>query len=169
MIEYIKWDSSFFKMKVGKIIVEKQDFFFAENIADYDLIYVFSNRADLQFNLVDRKVVYLIDNLQDLNIDNIFSAEFYNADKDNYADILNLTLQSGVYSRFKKDANFKNNEYQKLYTEWINKSISKEIASDIIVKRESGGIIGFATISQKMKSLPILVWWLWMRNIVEKV
>src|SRR5690606_2664394 len=57
--------------------------------------------------------------------------------------------QSGEFSRFKVDNNFSNNEYEKLYSEWLIGSINKRLATDIIVKRLDGKIVGFVTLTKK--------------------
>src|SRR5699024_10530423 len=101
-------------------------------------------------NLVDEKEVFLID---DISIKNrsFNDTTYFDLKLHSYDELLNLTLQSGIYSRFNIDANFKNGEYQKLYTEWINKSIKKEMAIDIIVKIIKNKIVGFTTYNRKSK------------------
>lgn len=147
MVEYLKWDSDFFGKKIGKSFVDENSELLLLKSNDYDLIYVFSNNPNLNLKLIDRKVVYLISDLRELPEKDIY-IDIYNKD-DNYEDLLKLAIQSAQYSRFKIDPNFQNNEYEKLYKTWIDKSISKELASDIIIVKNNSNIIGFATLNKK--------------------
>ena len=56
-----------------------------------------------------------------------------------------LGYECGKNSRFLLDTNFKAEDFKKLYRNWIDKSISKEMATDTLVYIESGELIGFLT------------------------
>jgi dTDP-4-amino-4,6-dideoxy-D-galactose acyltransferase len=61
-----------------------------------------------------------------------------------------LALQSGIYSRFKIDQHFTNNEFEKLYLKWIEDSINKTIADKVIINKGSkNNCIGFVTLKFK--------------------
>lgn len=60
-----------------------------------------------------------------------------------------LALQSGIYSRFKLDTKFVNHEYEKLYNVWIDKSVKKNIADEILVYYKDDDEKGFITIETK--------------------
>lgn len=60
-----------------------------------------------------------------------------------------LALQSGYYSRFRIDPKFCNNEYQKLYLEWIDKSVSKLMSDEILVFYKNDDEKGFVTLGIK--------------------
>lgn len=147
-VKYLEWDSDFFNKKIGKITIDNEDDISLKEIINYDLIYVFSQNGKLNLNLVDKKIVYLIDDLKNYSVD-FNNLELFHVGKNNHHDLLDLALQSGELSRFKLDSNFKNEEYKKLYTEWIKKSISKELATDIIIKKDNEKIIGFASLARK--------------------
>lgn len=66
-----------------------------------------------------------------------------------HPDLLQLALQSGAFSRFKLDKNFKNNEYEKLYTAWIENSVRKEIAKEIIIYQPENEIVGMLTLAMQ--------------------
>ena len=153
MIENVKWDSAFFNLKIGKVYIENCDNFTLEEIENFDLIYVFSSKPNLGFKLVDKKIVYVLEDLSNIAEHNFSDIQFYNSKHDNYNDILNLTLQSGEYSRFKLDTNFVNNEFEKLYKTWIDKSISGDLATDIIIKKNKNKIVGFTTLTKKSDEL----------------
>ncbi|RZK20313.1 MAG: GNAT family N-acetyltransferase, partial [Flavobacterium sp.] len=114
-------------------------------------VYLISDFDDLEYDLMDRKITYQIKDiasfLQSKDIQD--TRQYFINDQKSYSEILDLTLQSGVYSRFSLDSNFKNDEYEKLYTEWINKSISKEVAVEVLVKNIDNTVVGFSTLTQK--------------------
>jgi dTDP-4-amino-4,6-dideoxy-D-galactose acyltransferase len=43
------------------------------------------------------------------------------------------------------DKNFKNENFKKLYRKWVDNSISKEIAEDVLIYKENKQIMGFVT------------------------
>jgi len=154
-IEKLHWDSIFFEYPIGKIEIkelhiEQYDDFMA-NIykSGMKLIYVFPldqiSKNTLTANkipLIDTKVIFeKKDNFIIRNIENIKSYD--NTEK--YLTIEKLAFLSGKFSRFKKDINFTKNEFHKLYTEWIKKSICKEIATDVLVFKDADRIIGFVS------------------------
>ncbi|WP_185213178.1 GNAT family N-acetyltransferase [Sphingobacterium mizutaii] len=152
VIEKLIWDSDFFDKKIGKINLDLQNLNFS--MLDYDLVYVFSDQSNLPFNLVDKKIVYLIEDLSSINIGSNFpNISFFDKESDNYNELLSLTYQSGEYSRFNLDKNFSNLEFRNLYRKWIDNSISKQIATHILVKKIEGKIVGFATLGAKNSEL----------------
>lgn len=156
-IELLEWDSNFFKKRVGRISIDSEgQLRDVNNRSAYDVIYVFSNNPELKLPLVDSKIVYMINdlqNVQDGTVSSVGVIELYDATKDSYSDLLSLALQSGEYSRFKLDSNFEENEYQKLYKEWLDQSIAKKLATDILVKRINKKVVGFAILAKKTENL----------------
>jgi len=151
-IEELSWDSNFFNMKIGKVIF-KGDEIAINQFKDFDLIYVFSNKNNLPFRLMDKKIVYTINDLSQIQCDEYTEFDFYNPEIDNYNELLELSYQSGEYSRFKLDDKFKNDEFKKLYKEWLDNSINKKIASHILIKKQDGRIVGFCTFGEKTQGL----------------
>lgn len=152
----IHWDTIFFGLSIGKLTVTNPKTFdlnaFKENSKDFDLIYIFSDYEIDGLCLVDKKEVFIkgdiTNNKYFFNDTVSFSSKIHS-----YDQLLNLALQSGKYSRFNVDKNFKHDEYKKLYSEWINKSVSKELAIDIIIKIINNKIIGLSTLNTKTDSL----------------
>src|SRR5690606_27130927 len=99
----------------------------------------------------DKKATYILDLANTHN-----SVEFnpnirvvsFNKDKHNFDQLLQLTLESGEYSRFAIDKNFVNNEYRKLYTKWIENSIDKINAIEVLLAVEGESILGFVTLTK---------------------
>jgi dTDP-4-amino-4,6-dideoxy-D-galactose acyltransferase len=74
--------------------------------------------------------------------------QFSSTQKMNQTDkLISLTLQSGIYSRFKTDKNFPAEAYEKLYITWIKKSCDKSIAFRILIYGEMKNPSGFITLT----------------------
>jgi len=160
LLEILEWDSRFFGYPVGKINASAIK---TEKLAeiireaknkDTRLIYLFADPADhvsqnaAQLNaakLVDQKITFHINidasviSETDIQIEQ-FELEYPTS------QLINLSLQSGLYSRYKIDAEFKNNEFEKLYLAWIENSVNKKIADHTFVYREAGVELGFVTV-----------------------
>lgn len=147
----LKWDTDFFGYKVGKLLLNDNNL--DENLLinnDFKLIYLFSNEP-LSEALVKKHNLFLSDEKIDLitNVSNLTDNKFENENlvELNILDdnLLDLTFQSGHFSRFKIDSNFKNNEFETLYTAWIEQSISHENADKVIGFSINNKVVGFIT------------------------
>lgn len=150
IIERLKWDSNFFGYEIGKINYQSFDNNSIKEIleksTDYKLVYVFVNEKinHPKFKLVDEKVTLSINvfnsKIQDSNI-----TSFDKLTHD-FDELKKLAIISGIYSRFKIDQNFSNNEFERLYTEWINQTVTSENTLDILVYLFEDKIVGFVTL-----------------------
>ena len=145
-IQRLDWDSQFFGYEIGsiKLVKGEVDFKFDNK---YDLIYIFSEDvlpSKHYPKYIDKKVIYKkkITNKQLSDLDaQIYKGEINQA-------LINLSIQSGAFSRFKLDKKLSSN-FEELYTEWIRNSIEGSLADYIIVLKHDNKIIGFTTITQK--------------------
>lgn len=155
IIEKLNWDTTFFGYEIGKVNIGNIKLFnfdiFFDEVKKYSLVYVFSN-DELQyskFSFVDKKVIlkrpcnFELDKHPDRYNFLSFNPSLHSSDQ-----LIHLALQSGVNSRFFIDENFKKNEYNKLYKEWILKSISGEIAFDVLIATQDNSIYGLITIGK---------------------
>jgi len=157
MIEIAKleWDSNFFGYNVGKLqLLPNQELDMEEFLSAskaFKLVYIYTDREidHTACTLVDKKVTLLADTSANDLKSNIVS---FDEQKHPYDQLQCLALQSGIYSRFKLDANFKNNEYIKLYTHWLAQSLKKDKALDVFVA-ENNVIEGFITLEEKSDSV----------------
>lgn len=160
-IETLDWDSDFFRFKVGKLVCNSTDDFdfdaFRIAAELYKIVYVFSKNkiVDHSLKLVDEKVVLErkieLERLQEITE---FTIDSFSDGIHNFEEIRQLALESGVYSRFNVDQNFNNEEFEKLYTSWIEQSIQKKIAFDVLVATKWNNIIvGFMTLNKKSEIL----------------
>lgn len=157
LIERVPWDSDFFGFEVGKFTVDKIfDFASFENEAKkYRLVYIFSDciLEGENLKLVDKKVIFNQSIPLSIGLSNYNKIESFNSNLHDLDQLINLTLQSGIYSRFYTDENFKSNEYKKLYTEWILNCINGKLSFDILISVSNSKILGFCTISKKNNAL----------------
>jgi dTDP-4-amino-4,6-dideoxy-D-galactose acyltransferase len=65
------------------------------------------------------------------------------------AAMIKLALQSGEHSRFRLDPKFPRELYDKLFTCWITRSVSKEIAWEVLVVKEQNVLLGLITLGAK--------------------
>jgi len=163
-IKYLDWDSSFFGYKIGasEILPEfsYSDFLAVveqAQAAGYKLVYLkstdtisFLNKekaANYKLILADERLTYIMP----IERTAAFAAVAPNVQKYQATapdkQLINLALQSGAYSRFAIDPNFKNQEYKKLYTAWITRILTKEIPEEIWVSTDSdNNLVGFGTV-----------------------
>lgn len=87
------------------------------------------------FKCVDEKTYYQKYLTNNCNQDEFDNIELY-LGKTLNNELLELFLASGEFSRFRLDSNFQGNEYYKLYKIWGEKSLTGEIATDIIVYKD---------------------------------
>lgn len=159
-IDILNWDSNFFNNKICRIngsitnVDELSNILIELSKQDIDLAYYSSPFALgghllisklYSINLVDRKTTYV----KKINQD----APFHNsvikyASKYPNQKLLDLSVQSGVYSRFKVDNKIGRSKYEELYKEWITNSVNKKIAKEVLVYLQNE-IAGFVTLGEK--------------------
>jgi dTDP-4-amino-4,6-dideoxy-D-galactose acyltransferase len=152
------WDSNFFGYKVGKMELGGNEELpsVCIDIETYKLIYIFSSQqiVNNQINCVSAQLVDVklllaksvsSNNNQDKSI--VLLTKLTD-------DLIDLAIQSGLYSRFKLDSTFKNNEFERLYTTWISSSID---SNDVVVFGyiNNQKLVGFITLSTKNNSADI--------------
>jgi dTDP-4-amino-4,6-dideoxy-D-galactose acyltransferase len=154
IIHSLDWDSSFFGYSVGRVDIgdeKKFDFeAFQSESKNFKLIYVYSKNTLFypNFKLVDKKVL-LSQICHDFLNENIVFTESFDLKVHNIVELKKLALESGLYSRFKIDENFKSGEFESLYMRWIENAVNDELTFDIIVALKNNSIVGFATLNRK--------------------
>jgi dTDP-4-amino-4,6-dideoxy-D-galactose acyltransferase len=164
-IKRLEWDSDFFGYEIGKGYLESLSDIDCEFLnhacANFKLVYIFTNNLIKceALNLVDEKITFELENYkaQTVLLDEGFeikSFQLYRNRPDKQKALKDLALEAGIYSRFKTDSNFTNNEYEKLYIEWIESSLSGSNAFEVLgVVDNIARILGFITLGRKGKDL----------------
>lgn len=155
MIIPLSFDSALFGYPVGKLIVKENELndINEADLDSYNLVYVFSDRPvekrSFNLKLADEKIT-LIKPLKLLKIYENSGVDEYNGKETR--QLIDLALQSGIYSRFFRDKNFVQDEFKKLYTLWLQKSVSKEICNKIFIHKKGDKINGFITVAVNNQS-----------------
>lgn len=161
----LAWDSEFFGFPVTRIDSrgrlgpeELSEAIFEMSKRGVRLAYVYvepqdeaSNRAASEAGgrLVDRKAAFRIAIDPHGGQETAFS-QIRSAFKEplNPA-LLSLALQSGEYSRFRKDPAIAAGKYEAMYRAWIEKSLSGESAFDVLVYHEGEQEKGLITLEDR--------------------
>ena len=155
-VEKLNWDSEFFNLNVGKVELTGISLKDITDLYKYDLVYFFINPNDFSINkqlveaqalLVDEKVTYCkkVSEISstDINISS-YTRKLMHSDE----DVVRIGLQSGIFSRFNLDPGFTKNDFERLYTTWMNRSIDREVADEVFVYQENDKIIGTVTVRE---------------------
>ena len=154
-INFLQWDSDFFKKKIGEVTVHKE-----ENVnltEDYNLIVVKQtsdfdvdvNGFDLSFKETKVNFIKELDD-QDLPDSEIIKDT---DDSEKGTDFFKeLAYESGKKSRFLLDEKFGETKFKELYDMWVINSLNKKFALKTFYIEEDGKAIAFVTL-QKYDSL----------------
>jgi dTDP-4-amino-4,6-dideoxy-D-galactose acyltransferase len=159
----LKWDTEHFGYKIASVRSNKLEFDDLKILIDeltnndFKLVYFYVNPSDEISNnslrsisgfLADEKITFGIQLKKD---DSFIYSPFIKPYKLDYSSekLKVLALQSGTYSRFKLDKEFVNDEYKKLYIEWIDNSVRKVIADEILVYYKNDEEKGLVTLVSK--------------------
>lgn len=168
--EILQWDSNFFGFKVAKI----NDF---DSVNEFNLV-----REELQKEQVKLAYVFCEPNSksdQILKSSDVFLADekvtfsrFIEVSKDNsnasieeYIEgivndkMLDIAIQTSEYSRFRVDVNFKNEEFKKLYYQWIKNAVEDRNTGKLFVYQENTvlkGLIYLKEINDKIGNISLI-------------
>lgn len=149
----LNWDSDFFGLNIGKLVLSDEDEFLKpdiEGLLDYDLVYIFANHGYkmpvVEANLVDCKVIYKKSISR--NVETNSNVVAFSENKPS-PDLYELALQSGEYSRFRLDNKMPAGSYEKLYRKWIEQSVCKAMADEVLCYYYNGKIVGMVTLAVK--------------------
>lgn len=161
--EILNWDSEFLGITVARInkpdlSEHKLSDILYELMKDgVNLVYWLSNRKledniikQFNGNLVDKKTTFSI-NFRVQNIDNLLPSDRVKPYTSlmSINDVICLAIQSGEYSRFSVDQNIPRERFEALYNRWIQRSINKEIAEEVLVIQNNNRIAGVITLGNK--------------------
>lgn len=161
-VERLEWDSQFFGYPIGRIVFDKAGQYdlnelFRQLISEkIRLTYLFVNVNEKKLNkdivrkgctLVDQKTLYS-KTAEGHNTNSDYIDEFEGTEIDE--SLIQLVLQAGLYSRFRLDPNFTKNEYERLYIEWLKKSLNKSIALKTFIVKKNSEIVGLTTLGEKL-------------------
>ena len=161
ILNYLNWDSQFFGYSVAKIILDNDACNSLDELLSrlksekirltYFFVPISENRinkliSDKGAILVDQKTTYFKKTeKQEGYLNHII--EFQGAEIND--KLIELGLQAGLFSRFRLDVNFSQKDYERLYIEWLTKSINKELALKTFIALDDSVITGITTLGVK--------------------
>lgn len=156
MIEFLKWDSHFFRKRIGRYYVSSKEM--AEQLlqsihkSDYDLIYLIDTDASIELEkklilngltVIDRKIIFTKE------VDpNIIKQDIVTEAKEIHPDLVSIAIQSGEFSRFKLDPKL-NSRFKDLYKLWISKSIEKKFDDQVFIIKNENSIQSLITVKSE--------------------
>ena len=159
----LEWDSQFFEFPVAEIstknLTVEQIRCMLDELRKHEIRLVFwasLNRMDehamsaLNGILANQKITYLCDlsAQHPLNWPGMDRVVPYTSSVP-VSDLEHLALLSGSYSRFNVDPRIPNKKFKMLYKQWIHKSLSHEMADEVLVIRVQNQTAGMVTVGQK--------------------
>lgn len=161
----LAWDSQFFGFEVarwqppGTLINAAQELVSLAKREKVRLVYwltpqdgAVQEAADaVGARLVDRKVTYVCDTGH--RPSSVSAAIRLTSTKTDR--LLSLALQSGEYSRFRVDEQMPTDSFKRLYSAWLDASLSGAIAREVLVFQDGAEELGFITLGVKNARLDI--------------
>ena len=144
----LEWDSDFFGYPVGSLNLGNEEFDehqFIQMAAEFSLVYV-NSLEPIESDLLcygDTKILFAKEPADGLPEVDVVEAQMLNL-----TQMKVVGLQSGLYSRFSLDPHFKNNEFERLYEVWVERSMKKEIAYSTLTTLEEDQPTGILTLSE---------------------
>lgn len=134
-IDFLKWDSDNFGFRTGRLILDIP--FSCDAIckliskSDFKLVYVVSKyKLDTNVFFYDDKLLFRKKRtlFQPIKNAEIRSIKGHLLSK----QIINLSIDSGKYSRYSLDERFPSELFEMLYTKWIENSVNSDYATDVL-------------------------------------
>ena len=97
--------------------------------------------------LADKKTTYL----KKINTGLSFPESITSIDENTpFKDkLIDLAIQSGIYSRFNVDERIGKEKFEKMYALWMINSLNRKIAKEVLVFSENNDLSGFVTLGEK--------------------
>jgi dTDP-4-amino-4,6-dideoxy-D-galactose acyltransferase len=161
-LQKLDWDSAFFNFNVGRIngLIQNE-----EDITDVDSLIIkndmhlsyYSTTKELPSSintsvnfdivLVDKKTTYAKKIISGLSFHESITSVDENTPFKN--KLIDLAIQSGVYSRFNVDERIGKEKFEEMYALWMINSLNRQIAKEVLVVSENNDLSGFVTLGEK--------------------
>lgn len=146
----LPWDSAFFDLKIGELLVDDDQETEDEINSEFDLIYVKSLEKflpDVKNYSCTYSETKIIFERKDLKREHVIHKSIHSVFTTGYdeADLYELALESGKYSRFNLDPKFSKSQYTSLYRKWIDNSLNGSFADGFLIYKIQEKVVGFVT------------------------
>jgi len=169
--EILEWDSVFFGFKVAKInefnSMEEYKRILSElRLQEVKLAYCFCIPGSNIDNSLSSEGVFLVD--EKVTYARIINEDQFDAPEVNihvYSEgvvsdkMLDIALQTSEHSRFRVDTNFQNEEFKKLYYQWIKNAVENCKDGELFTYEEGAtlkGLIYLKEVSDKIGSISLI-------------
>lgn len=164
MIQILNWDTEVLGYKTARILPERLTSTTLEQILaslkaqGVQLVFWASDSYDQasqlaaqQCNgfLADRKTTYWLHLADKPPLQKHLPEPQQYTDTIPSADLVELALESGNYSRFQNDPRIGRALFEKIYTLWITNSTNGQIADAVLVTRDADTLTGMVTLGEK--------------------
>jgi len=154
-IKILKWESDFFKKKIGEILINHPLKDQIKLDGHYDFIRVKQKEASeirikgYTNSYTEQKIVF--SKCLDKTDISLLTTTVLDIDKNpiKASLLFDLAYESGKHSRFKKDTLFKNSEFKKLYQCWVINSINKTFGHKVFYILDKQVPVAFVTLNKK--------------------
>ena len=149
-ITKLEWDSDFFGLTIGEVNLQPEEIL--KKVPNrFDLIYVKQNIESELFiknfnlNFSETKIIFSKKIFKRDNF--IVHKEIKSANEKNVEieTIYNLAYESGKWSRFNLDTKFSRTQFENLYKTWVENSLLKKNADNILLFIVEKKTVGFIT------------------------
>lgn len=165
LLKLLEWDTTFFGFPIAKVVnPHAQPEELRETVAQMHsrgipLAYWFADRPTEQTHaevvamggaLVDEKLTFVarLPEALEQPAAPLSIVEPYRETMP-LTDLKELAVESGIYSRFVVDPRFPKPLARAMFEEWIVRSISKQVADEVLVIRQGSEVVGMVTIASK--------------------
>lgn len=153
-IEQLKWDSCFFNMRIGRILIQSEEDFEAEifkneALQNFDLVYVFSYEKMLTQRQIRYANLDLVDVM--LTMSKPFEKKEYatnDYDFRNYLskselhDCYSIAENTSTVSRFFTEETIGPQKTKLLYRKWIDNAVQKSFSDGLFLAKENEKVVG---------------------------
>lgn len=158
-LQYLSWDSNFFNLKIGKIIIQDENIFDAKTFKEiaareeYDLIYIYKYNSLLKQDIVFSMNLDLIDIVVEMSKE--FSSQSFirrpfklknTLSEKELAESYLIADQTSIVSRFYKEPIINNSCTKALYRKWIDNSLNKSFADGVFIEKIDDSVVGIHVI-----------------------
>jgi dTDP-4-amino-4,6-dideoxy-D-galactose acyltransferase len=150
IVKLLPWDSAFFDLNVGELVINGSNNGDIKISDDFDLIYLKASEAkeislpNYSETFSETKVIFeRTDFIKNEGIPDTIGSVFDGPYS--IVQLYELAEESGRYSRFHLDLRFSETNFKKLYHTWIDNSLSGTFADGFLVCQVADRIVGFVT------------------------
>ncbi len=164
-IELLPWDSNFFNLKIGRIILNDNDdllnneFEYEIKTKDFDLVYIFKYNKIISSELLLRYGIELVDT--QLTMSKLFNKReveqrdfnlLNKLNKKDLADCISIAEDTAHVSRFFQEKLIGPNKTKEMYREWIFNALNKSFSDGLFVEKIDGVVVGIHLIKTDIQN-----------------